>query len=234
MKNKILIIGANGLLGSKLKYYFPNCLCPTSEELNIKCDIRNSNFYKKNDCKNIKQVIHCAAIKNLEFCEFNKIEATKVNILGTINVAFFCNEINAKLIYISTDYVFKGTRGNYKTNDEVGPINFYGETKLAGEIISKSIKNHLIIRLSFCEDVFPYEKAYSNQITTKITVSEAALRIHKLIKENSYGVQHLPGVRQSVYNFAKKSKKDVKKIYLENKSLPLRPKNSSLSIGERC
>lgn len=167
-------------------------------------------------------------MKNLEFCENNKIETIKTNILGTMNVALFCNEINAKLIYISTDYVFRGDKGNYKPNDEVGPINFYGETKLAAEIITKSISNHLIIRLSFCEDVFPYKLAYFNQISTKIKVSEASQKIYYLIQGNSTGTKHIPGTKQNVYNFAKKTNKNVKKTLIKNTKPPYRPLNSSL------
>lgn len=226
MKNKTLIIGSSGLLGSKLKKHFEKCLCPNILELDIRQEIKKSKFYKENKSKlkNIKQVIHCAALKNVDFCDNNRVEALKTNVLGTINVALFCNEIKAKLIYISTDYVFRGDKGNYKPNDEVGRINFYGETKLASEIITKSIHDHLIIiRLSFCEDFFPYEKAYCNQISTKIIVSEAAQRIYDLVKSGYTGIKHLPGKKQSVYNFAKKTNKNVKKMLLENKNPPYRP-----------
>jgi dTDP-4-dehydrorhamnose reductase len=226
--SEILILGSNGLLGSSLKKFFQNPYTPSKSDLDVEKNIASSDFFKKNSCDKLKLVINCAAVKSVEFCENNKLKAIQTNVLGNYNCAIFCNEINAKLVYISTDYVFRGDKGNYKPNDEVGPVNFYGETKLAAEIISKCTNKHLIIRLSFCEDVFPYEKAFCDQITTKMPVSEAAKKIYKLIQENASGVVHLPGTKQSVYDFAKTTKKNVKKCYLSNNCAIKRPKNTSL------
>jgi len=228
MNSKILIIGSSGVLGSKLKTIFKDCYCPSKKELDIRNNIINSKFFKNHDCKKIKTIINCAAIKNVEKCEKEKIEALKTNAIGTYNLAIFCEKIKAKLVYISTDYVFKGDKGNYKKNDLVGPINYYGETKLAGEIITKSIKKHLIIRLSFSEDEFPYDYAFSDQIATKIKVSTAANEIFELVKNNATGIRHLVGKKQSVYNFAKETNKKVKKISLRSINDKLRPRNCSL------
>lgn len=226
MKDTI-IIGSTGLLGSNLKKYFPNSLCPSSRDLDIKKEKSFCYFLKNENLQDIKTVIHCAALKNLNFCENNKKSAVETNILGTINVAFFCCKMNFKLVYISTDYVFRGDKGNYRPDDEVGPINFYGETKLAGEFISKCVKKHLIIRLSFCEDFFPYPKALCDQTTTKIPVTEAAKKIHELVVKDSSGTIHLPGVKQTVYEFANKSRTDVEKCYLKEFEIK-RPKDVSL------
>jgi dTDP-4-dehydrorhamnose reductase len=225
--SEILILGSNGLLGSSLKKFFQNPYCPTRSELDVEKNLSTADFFKKHSYNNLKLVINCAAIKNIKYCENNKLKAIQTNVLGNYNCAIFCNEINAKLVYISTDYVFRGDKGNYKPNDEVGPVNFYGETKLAAEIISKCTSKHLIIRLSFCEDIFPYEKAFCDQITTKISVSEAAKKIHKLVQDDASGVVHLPGIKQSVYNFAKTTNKNVKKCYLSSDEIK-RPKNTSL------
>lgn len=226
----ILIIGASGLLGSNLLKHFPDAHAPSKKDLNVRKSIFKSEFCKKHNYKKIKTVINCAAIKNVEKCEYKRLKALKTNIIGMCNLALFCNKINSKLVYISTDYVFRGTKEDYKPEDEVGPISYYGETKLAGEIIAKSVGVHLIIRLSFSQDIFPYEKAFVDQISTKVTVSEAASKIFNLVKNEECGIKHIVGKKQSVYEFAKKTKKSVKEISLSSidKNF-LRPRNTSLS-----
>lgn len=197
-----LIIGGSGLLGNELKKHFTNVISPSRREFDVKVDFKQSLFYKNNDMKKINLVIHCAAIKNVE-CTKNPIEAMKTNIIGTANVAMLCNEIGAKMVYVSTDYVFKGDKGNYKTSDEVMPINYYGETKLAGEYVVKSLKNYLIIRISFFPDIFPYEIAFYDQYITRITVSEAAKKICESL--DKVGIIHIAGKKQTSYEYALKT-----------------------------
>jgi dTDP-4-dehydrorhamnose reductase len=223
----VLITGGHGLLGKKLNELFENSLTPSHQEMDIRQNLMNSD-YIKNIKNEIHTVIHCAALKN-EICTKKPSEALLTNIVGTANVALFCQEIGAKLVYISTDYVFKGDRGNYKTTDEVGPVNYYAETKLAGEYATKSVKNHLIIRLSFFPDIFPYEKAFLDQFSTRMTASEAAIRIKNLIDQNQQGIKHLAGLKQSVYDFAQSTAngKYIKPIYLHEDEL-VRPKDTSL------
>jgi len=188
---KILITGGHGCLGSKLKTYYPNAFAPTHSELDIKNDLSGE----------FDLVIHCAALKPGP-CNTNKREAMLTNIQGTINVAELCHKSDAKMVYISTDYVFRGDRGDYAWDDEVCPQNYYGESKLAGEYVTKSVPNHLIIRLSFFPDQYPYDNAFVDQFTTKIPVSEAAREIFKLIVSGAQGVHHISGPKGSVYDYA--------------------------------
>lgn len=227
-KNDVLITGGHGILGTKLDKIMPNCHRPTHQEMNICQNLMESKYIQKIDQKSIKTVIHCAALKN-EQCTKNPIDALLTNIVGTTNVVLFCEQINAKLVYISTDYVFRGDRGNYKTTDEVGPTNYYGETKLAGEYAVKSLKNHLIIRLSFFSDIFPYEKAFVDQFATRITVTDAAHRIKSLIENQKIGLNHISGERRSVYDFAMATSagKYIHPILLSDDPL-IRPKDTSL------
>lgn len=227
----VLITGGSGLLGTEIKKYFPNAFSPSKSELNIKEDIRKSLFYKFNKHKNIKLIIHCAAIKNTK-CTDDPIEAMKTNIIGTANIAIFCEEMKSKMVYISTDYVFKGDRGNYKTTDEVMPVNYYGETKLAGEYATKSVKEHLIVRLSFFPNKFPYEVAFCDQYTTRITVSEAASRIYKAIENNMSGIIHIAGKKQTSYEYALETSygKKIKSTTINFDGYS-RPKDTSLIDG---
>lgn len=227
-KNDVLVTGGYGTLGTKLNDIMHNCHCPTHEQMDIRHDLTKSQYIQSIDPKTIRTVIHCAALKN-EKCTNSPIDAMLTNIVGTTNVVLFCQSIGAKLVYISTDYVFRGDRGNYGPYDEVGPLNYYGETKLASEYAVKALKNYLIIRLSFFPDIFPYEKAFVDQFATRITVSEAAEKIVELIKDMKVGVHHISGPKRSVYDFALATSagKFVKPVLLSDDCLK-RPKDTSL------
>lgn len=190
----ILITGGNGLLGKVLQVHFPGAHCPSQEEL----DISRHTIGRKYDL-----VIHCAAIKTTD-CDRNPLEALKTNIIGTAKIAERCHKSKAKLVYISTDYVFRGDRGNYSPRDEVDPQNYYAETKLAGEYAVKSLpkEQYLIVRTSFYPDIFPYDQAFTDQYTSRLPVSQAAARIAQLVQNGAYGIHHIAGPRQSVFDFA--------------------------------
>jgi len=90
-------------------------------------------------------VVHAAALTNVDKCEVEKEKAYDVNAEGTRNVAIASNEISAKMIYISTDYVFDGTKGLYREEDKTNPISYYGLTKLEGEKAVQKICNDFVI-----------------------------------------------------------------------------------------
>lgn len=97
-------------------------------------------------------VIHCAAYTNVDEAECNEQLARKVNIYGTRNIAQMTELIGAKLIYISTDYVFDGTKPLfylYNVDDKVNPKNIYGMTKYLGEEEVKYNPKHFIVRTSW-------------------------------------------------------------------------------------
>jgi len=78
-------------------------------------------------------IMHAAALTNVDRCEKEKELAFKVNVKGTKVIAEAARKLNSFLIYVSTDYVFDGSKGMYKEDDETNPINYYGYTKLLGE-----------------------------------------------------------------------------------------------------
>ena len=97
-------------------------------------------------------VIHCTAYTNVDEAECNEQLARKVNIYGTRNIAQMTELIGAKLIYISTDYVFDGTKPLfylYNVDDKVNPKNIYGMTKYLGEEEVKYNPKHFIVRTSW-------------------------------------------------------------------------------------
>jgi dTDP-4-dehydrorhamnose reductase len=97
---------------------------------------------------NFDIIVHTAALTNLNLCEQNQLLAKKINIESTQEITKLAKSINAKLIYISTDSVFNGAKGNYSETDLPSPLNYYAYTKLKGEEIVMDLygKNSLIIR----------------------------------------------------------------------------------------
>lgn len=84
-------------------------------------------------------VLNAAAYTNVDACESNRELATRVNATAVGEVASICDELEAKLIHISTDYVFSGGKNTpYQEKDETHPLNFYGQTKLLGENLASS------------------------------------------------------------------------------------------------
>lgn len=138
---KLLVTGASGLLGSKvielaqrdyevIPLHNTKPLHPHS----LKLDITNQSQVL-NLLNRLKPnvIIHTASETNVDRCETQKEQAWKTNVQGTRNIALACSKIGAKLVYISTDYVFDGEKGNYTEHDKPNPINYYGVTKLEGE-----------------------------------------------------------------------------------------------------
>jgi len=150
---KILLLGANGMLGSCLRTLL-NKACPNSFVAlgKSECDISSlsecTEIIERKVVPNI--VINAAAITNVDACESNQEEAFRVNAEGPKNLAICCAKIKARLIHFSTDYVFDGKKQNsYLETDIPNPINIYGKSKLEGErLIQKTFDNFLIIRVA--------------------------------------------------------------------------------------
>ena len=102
-------------------------------------------------------IINLAAMTNVDGCEKNPDAAREVNIAG---VQHLCDTFNGKIIHLSTDYVFDGKSGPYSEDDNVNPINIYGETKLASErILMDNNSDNLVIRANVLYDESPFTNA---------------------------------------------------------------------------
>lgn len=99
---------------------------------------------------NVNAVIHCAAWTAVDKAEDEVEMCRKVNYEGTQNIANVCHELDIKMMYFSTDYVFDG-QGEipWKEYDERYPLNIYGQTKCEGEEVVEQLKKHFIIRISW-------------------------------------------------------------------------------------
>lgn len=160
IKKRILIIGSNGMLGQRLAEFYLSkdnveLMCSSSEENSFVPNVHYSqiDITKKNNVKELiigfvpDVVINTAAYTNVDKSESERELAWKVNVTGVDNIALYCWTVDARLIHISTDYIFDGKNGPYTENDKPNPIGYYGRTKLASEnsIISSGVR-HSIIR----------------------------------------------------------------------------------------
>lgn len=168
-------------------------------------------------------VVHAAAETNVDRCETERDLARRINVEGTANIADACVRVGAKLILVSTDYVFDGNKGNYAETDEPNPISFYGLTKLEAERIAKSTSsNSLIVRTSVLYGWHPTKlnfatwvlkglrerqilKVVEDHINSPTLADNLAVAIRKVIKNGSQGILHIAGSeRISRFDFARR------------------------------
>lgn len=188
---KILVIGANGFLGSQY-FSYNNKEINTDDVSFIAADLYQTNldpnipFYniditdEKEVFRNLNTinpdiVLLSAAMTNVDLCEMQKELASKINTQGPINIVKACEKINCKLVFVSTDFVFDGRReiGRYTEKDCPNPLSYYGKTKLAAELaIKASEAEYLICRTAV---LYGWNKERLNFITWVI---------HELRKKN--------------------------------------------------
>lgn len=230
---KILITGSRGQVGSQLinilnkgkselgevpiKIKNAVVIGKDSKELNI------ANFDNvKKVFKEIKPdiVINAAAYTNVDGCEANKELAFNVNAFGAKNLAIACEDIDAKIVHISTDYIFSGEGSiPFKESDEASPQSIYGISKNMGDnFVREFSSKHFIVRPSW---VYGYNgknfvytvmkvgkergslKVVNDQRGNPTNVEDLSHHILKLIATERYGVYHCSGHGECTwYDFA--------------------------------
>lgn len=226
-RSKVIFTGGSGLLGSEFRKILPDIHYPSSKEFNVTNYDQMKQYIESNGCE---LFIHAAAFTSPPRIDKDPLEALEVNIAGTANVVKLCIEFDMRLIYISTDYVFRGDVGNYRETDPVYPVNKYAWSKLGGECAVRMYDKSLIIRTTFGPNVFPYEKAFVDQWTSRESVSVIAGMISKLIDKDITGVVHVGGKRKSVFEFAKSldETKDIGQLSIKDVSFKV-PVDTSLN-----
>ena len=189
-------------------------LTPTKKEADVK-DYWNLDSYFYAHQKEFDYVIHAAAItRPMVLHEDNPPLSIKTNIVGTSNVVLMCERYNKKIIYISTDYVYEGTDGNYKEKDSLKPFTKYGWSKLGGECAVQMYDNHLILRMAMNKKPFPHPKALIDMKKSLMWIEDAAKTTLKLLDET--GIVNVGGKSQSVYDFVKEENPKIKPIVLDD------------------
>ena len=224
----ILISGGNGkfckaLIKTNKRY---KILAPNKKQMNILSQTSISNFISKNK---IDYFIHAAAFSTpMSLHKIEEYRSIETNIIGSANVALCCLKKNIKLIYISTNFVYPGKKGNHGENDYLFPVNEYGWSKLGGECPMHIYKNTLILRICMNDDYFPHKSAFTDYLTSFLKKTEAAKITLKLLDKK--GVINIGGEKQTAYDFAKKLNTKVKKNKLKKKDKKLLGKDTSLNI----
>ena len=228
MKKKIVITGGSGRFGTYLKKIKTKhkLFFPTRKELNI-LNEQSIHKYLKNKKPNI--LIHLAGLSRPMKVHNEDIRLSiNLNIIGTANVTKACSSSDVKLIYFSTNYVYPGKKGNYNEKESLLPVNNYAWSKLGGESSVHLYKNSLILRVSMTEKPFVHKKAFSNVKTNFMYHDEVIPIIFKLLDKT--GTINLGGKPQSIFDFASKNNKNVKKIFLKKKQNIGIPFNSTMNL----
>jgi len=197
---KMLMTGGSGLLGRHVRQLLPDACYPASSEFDVTNYAQMAAFVEG---RTFRVLVHAAAFTSPPKVDQDPERAICVNIIGTAHVARLCLARGMKLVYISTDYVFRGDRGNYREDDAVYPVNAYAWSKLGGECAARLVPGSLIVRTSFGPDVFPYPKAFIDQWTSRQPVSVIARKLVEVLRRDLQGVIHLGGPRRTVYEYAK-------------------------------
>ncbi len=227
-KNRIVITGGTGRFGQELKKIKNKykLFFPQKSQLNI---LKTSSIKKYLKKIKPKYLIHLAGLSRpMDVHEKFMNKSIDLNIIGTANITKICSDLNVKLIYFSTSYVYPGIKGNYDENDPMLPKNNYSWSKLGGESSVQMYKNSLVLRVCMTEKPFIHKKAFYNFITNFIYHDEIAKNLFKLIDKR--GVINVGGKTQSVYNFAKKYNSKIKKMSAKKILGTNYPLNPSMNI----
>lgn len=227
---KILIAGARGQLGNELT----SILAAQSSEIGpidarykdcevIAVDVEKLDITDANKVDTFLEtarpdiVINCAAMTNVDGCETNLELAMKVNAIGPMNLAKACNNIGAKLVHISTDYVFAGVGSTpYCEWDACTPESIYGKSKLLGEqYVREQTSRYFIVRTAwlygyvgknFVRTILNLAKekkqikVVSDQIGNPTNANDLAHHILKLALTENYGIYHCTGAGEASWH----------------------------------
>ena len=221
---KILITGANGLLGHELSSLLKDHTLILLSHSQL--DISDSESVNKQiDSSSPDIIINSAAYTQVDACETNYDLAFQSNAIGPKNLAIKCKQLGIPLIHISTDYVFEGNKKKNSPlveDDKLGPKTVYGKTKLEGEkMVQENCEKYFILRTAwlygegknFVKTMLSLSKknkelkVVNDQIGSPTYAKDLAKAIKEIIEKKSdkYGIYHVTNKGEvSWYEFAKK------------------------------
>ena len=243
---KILVIGGSGLVGS-------NCLSHFAEQPDVEVMGTYFSFPTSNteyfDTLNINNpdnadiaafnpdvIMHCGALTHVDKCEIEVEESYDKTVRSTLNVIELCKEYNARMLYVSTDYVFDGKDGPYDENAEVNPLSVYGKHKLEAEqLVLKEVSGSVVIRIT---NVYGDEERNKNFVTriaevcvnreslalklpidqyaTPVNAADVAKALFLLARDGKSGIYNIAS--QDFFNRVEL----VEKIFLSSPTIKLR------------
>lgn len=252
---KVLVTGANGQLGydvvKQLQKQNIECFGAARNDFDI-TDFTATEKFIVNYMPDV--VIHCAAYTAVDKVEDEQGLCYLVNASATENIAQICKKIDAKMVYISTDYIFDGIKdGFYEVDDKPNPVNVYGKTKLLGEqAIQKILNKYFIVRISwifgehgnnFVKTMLRLGKEHkelnvvADQYGSPTYTADLAPLLIEMIKTDKYGIYHV--TNEGVCSWAefaeeifKVARMNVKVNHIATDEYPTkakRPLNSRLS-----
>lgn len=257
--NKILIIGANGQLGTALQNEFPKALTADVKTL----DITNEKSVNAYPWKNVDIIINAAAFTNVDGAETpqGRISAWQVNATAVANLAKIATTHNIILVHISSDYVFDGSQKSYDEAAAFSPLSVYGASKAAGDLSASVTPKHYIIRTSWVigngnnfvrtmhdlaqKNIKP--SVVNDQIgRLTFTPDLAAVIKHLLETEQSYGTYNCTNsgpskswaeIAKKVYELSGKNPNDITPIstneyYAGKTDIAPRPHYSTLDLDK--
>jgi len=218
---KILVLGAEGMLGRRVVQELSggrHTIVPADRAEADIGTLAEVNGLFSSTTPDV--VVHCAAYTDVDGCESDQLRAFRVNAVGTRNVAQCCEDVRARLVYISTDYVFDGTACRpYRELDAVNPLSVYGASKLQGEFYVRHLcRRFCIVRTSwlfgpggrnFVSAILERArgkdelKVVDDQVGAPTFTGHLAACLRRLVEAGSLGIYHATGAgRCSWYEFA--------------------------------
>lgn len=210
MSAKVMVIGANGALGTDLMQVLEQPVAATHADFDI-CDKQKAHDFIK--AAGVDALVNTAAFHQVPKCETETQPAFAVNTLGARNLAEICADLDIHLIHISTDYVFDGKKGEpYVETDLPAPLSIYAITKLAGEHAAFAYgKRVSVVRSCGLYGEVPTRAKGGNFVTTMMKLGserdlvtvvddeivaptytyDLALGIDKMIETRAYGLFHV-------------------------------------------
>lgn len=212
---RALVTGGSGRLGRELRTELPGmgveAFFPTRAELDV---TRPETIRAALNRYEPDVVVHAAAYTDVKGAETEKGLCWRVNVSGTRNMVRALSGGPAKLVHISTDYVFWGDTGGYAEEDPAGPArNYYALSKLVAEEVARVHTNTLVIRTSFRPREWPYPVAFTDVHTSQDYVDVIAPEIALVVLhalEVPDETLHVATERKSVYELALRRNPAVK------------------------
>lgn len=217
MNTSILATGFNGMVGSRFAELFPQYAIENLSKSQGTDITDYEAVIAQFENSKADTVIHMAAKTDVDSCEDDKLfgeegQAWQINVEGTANIVKASQKTGKRIIYISTDFVFDGTRDFYTEEDVPNPVNWYGYTKYEGELaVSSSGLNYSILRISYpyrayyppkkdfvrriLEKMENKEKIYalSDHVYTPTFVDDIAAGLCSFLEKNIAGIFHMVG-----------------------------------------